>query len=202
MVEARAFVAAVCIVLLAACSPQAAGLSGESSPSAGQTTTTATASPEPAALIGVWTRTQDCAGQLTAFAEAGLAESHLDWVTGNWLPEGADPDPSDPCHGARPAEEHSHFFTDDGGFGSYDDDGEQVDNGDYLLVDVDTLSFPSHAAEFGFAGDLLVDFTVGGNAATFEVQLPAGCGGTCADAYAWALSAFYDGEAWDREPAS
>jgi hypothetical protein len=198
IVIARACLALACIVILAACSTQA-----PPSPSA-QQSIAASAIPTvaPAAIVGVWTRTQDCAGQLAAFAEAGLAESHLGWVTGNWFPEGAEPDPADPCNGSRPAEEHSHFFTDAGEFGSYDADGEQVDNGDYELVDDGTLSFPSHAAEFGFDGDVLVDFAVDGDSATFEVQMPSGCADACADAYAWALSAFYEADPWDREPGS
>lgn len=182
------------VLVLAACSPAAV-----TSPSVAESLE-ATASPTPAAVVGVWARTQDCAGQLAAFDEAGLVDSHLGWVIGNWFPEGSEPNAADPCAGARPAEEHSHFFTAAGEFGSYDANGEQVDDGDWVLVDGDTLGFPSHAAEFGYDGDLLVDFTVNGDAATFAVQLPDDCTAACADAYAWALSAFYEAEAWGREP--
>jgi hypothetical protein len=45
--------------------------------------------------------------------------------------------------------EHSHFFTTDGQFGSYDELGAQVDNGDYEIVKESMLAFPSHGAEFG-----------------------------------------------------
>ena len=130
-----------------------------------------------------------------------MAESHLGWVTGNWFPRVRDPDSADPCNGSRPPEEHSHFSTDASEFGSYDADGQQVDNGDYVLVDDDTLSFPSHAAEFGFEGPLLVDFAAEGDTATLEVQMPADCSGPCADAYAWALSAFYEADPWEHEPS-
>ena len=64
----------------------------------------------------------------------------------------------------------------------------------------DTLSFPSHAQEFGYAGDVLVDYEIAGDTATFHVQLPDACEAACADAYAWALSAFFDAKTWEREP--
>jgi hypothetical protein len=180
-------------VVLVACSPAAV-----TSPSVAESLES-TASPMPAGVVGVWTRTQDCAGQLAAFDDAGLVDSHIGWVIGNWFPEGWEPNLADPCEGARPAEEHSHFFTAAGEFGSYDANGEQVDDGDYVLVDDNTLGFPSHAAEFGYDGDLLVEFTVNGDTATFAVQMPDDCTAACADAYAWALSAFYEADAWGRE---
>lgn len=136
---------------------------------------------------------------LAAFIEAGIAESHSDWIVGNWIGEGADADPAALCAGARAAEVHSHYFTEDGEFGSYDADGEQVDGGDYALLDSDTVSFPSHAEEFAYSGDILVDYAVTDDSATFEVQLPADCTGTCLDAHAWAISAFFGTTPWSRE---
>jgi Tol biopolymer transport system component len=93
--------------------------------------------------------------------------------------------------------EHSHFFTDDGAFGSHDEHGEQVDHGDYVAVDRDTLAFPSHASEFGYDGDLVVDYGIDGDIATFDVTLPESCADGCAEAYAWTLSAFASGP-WTR----
>jgi hypothetical protein len=61
------------------------------------------------------------------------------------------------------------------------------------VVDDDTVSFPSHASEFAYDGDLVVEYSVSGDVATFEVALPESCVDTCADAYAWALSAFASG---------
>jgi hypothetical protein len=160
----------------------------------------AAASAVPPVLIGTWTRTQGCEGQLAAFVEAGLIPSYADWITGNWVgdPAEVDVDPDDLCAGARPDEEHSHFFTEDGRFGSYDAAGEQVDDGDFAVVDADTLSFPSHSAEFGYDGDILVTYAVSGDSATFEVQVPSGCEDACLLAHAWALSAFYGPDPWSR----
>jgi hypothetical protein len=96
--------------------------------------------------------------------------------------------------------EHSHFFTDDGSFGSHDEHGEQVDDGDYDVVDGDTVAFPSHASEFGYDGDLTADYEISGDVITFDVVLPEPCEDTCKDAYAWALSAFASGP-WTRGEA-
>ena len=136
---------------------------------------------------------------LAAFQEVGLAESQLDWIIGNWVANPAgEIHADDVCEDARPAEEHSHFFTADGQFGSYDAAGEQVDNGDYAVVEPGTLSFASHAAEFGYDGDILVDYTVSGDSAEFEVLVPADCEDACSLAHAWALSAFFGTEPWTR----
>lgn len=127
---------------------------------------------------------------LVVFDAAGLAESHLGWLQGNFFAEGTGPTQGDVCEGARGPLEHSHFFTDTGEFGSYDENGNQVDNGDYELVDGNTLGFPSHASEFGYDGELTVDFAIDGDVAVFDVVLPEDCDDPCKDAYAWALSAF------------
>ena len=60
-----------------------------------------------------------------------------------------------------------------------------------------TLVFPSHASEFGYDGELTVDYEITDDVVTFDVVLPAGCEETCKDAYAWALSAFASGP-WSR----
>ena len=146
-----------------------------------------------AGLVGSWHRAQSCAEMLTAFEEAGLAESHVEWLQGNFF--GGEPGPTegDPCAGANGPLEHDHFFTEDGTFGSHDENGEEVDHGDYNAVDDDTVSFPSHATEFGYDGELVVDFSVEGDVVRFNVVLPESCVDQCADAYAWALSAFASG---------
>jgi hypothetical protein len=59
------------------------------------------------------------------------------------------------------------------------------------------VSYPSHATEFGHHGDLVVDYSIDGDVVAFDVAVPAQCVGECADAYAWALSAFASGP-WER----
>jgi hypothetical protein len=134
---------------------------------------------------------------LAVFESAGLAESHADWLTGNFFGGSPAPTGSDVCRGARGPLEHAHFFTADGRFGSRDENGEQVDDGDYLAVDASTLAFPSHATEFAYAGDLVVGYAIRDGVLAFDVNLPTPCDGACADAYAWALSAFASGP-WAR----
>lgn len=155
---------------------------------------TETATPE---LIGFWHRAQTCGEMLAAFEEAGLAQSQRGWLQGNFYGGKSGPKKGDPCVGAEGPLEHDHFFTADGGFGSHDQNGEEVDGGDFDLVDGNTVSFPSHAEEFGYDGDLVVDYTVSGDGVTFVVALPDPCVKACADAYAWALSAFASGP-WER----
>ena len=148
-------------------------------------------------LIGSWHRAQTCAEMLAAFQQAGLAGSHREWLQGNFFGGAPGPTEGDVCEGALGPLEHDHFFTAAGGFGSHDENGEEVDGGDFEVVDDDTVSFPSHAVEFGYDGDLVVDYAVSGDVATFAVVLPESCVDTCADAYAWALSAFASGP-WER----
>jgi hypothetical protein len=146
-------------------------------------------------IIGYWHRPQTCAELLTAFEAAGLAQSHIGWAQGNFYSGEKGPTTGDPCAGAEGPLEHSHWFTETGEFGSHDQARQQVDYGDYTLVDSDTLSFPSHSTEFGFEGDILVDFRIDSGGATFEVTIPQTCDSACQDAHAWALSAFASG-AW------
>jgi len=141
------------------------------SPSA---TPTVAASPTPiaSAIVGSWHRTIDCKDARAAFAKYGLLETASDWV----------------CPAGSPPHPHSHFFTAEGQFGSRDPGGQQVDDGDYVLIAPDTLEFPSHEREFGYK-PILVKFAVKGTA-MFSVQVPKTCTDKCADGYGWALSAF------------
>ena len=68
----------------------------------------------------------------------------------------------------------------------------------YPEVEADTLSFPSHSAEFRLGGVILADYQVSGDSATFEVQLPSDCDDACLDAHAWAVSAFFGPDPWTR----
>jgi hypothetical protein len=104
------------------------------------------------------------------------------------------------CAGAVPAREHSHFFTSGGQFGSLDETGGQVDDGDYKVTSPGVLTFPSHAREFGYTGEITVGYEVDGDTATFNVRLPNVClqGAHCTEAYGWALSAFFGPAPWHR----
>ena len=71
------------------------------------------------------------------------------------------PEQGNPCADAEGPLEHDHFFTAAGAFGSHDQNGDEVDSGDFEIVDDDTVGFPSHAAEFGYDGDLIVEYASG-----------------------------------------
>ena len=123
-------------------------------------------------------------------AGSRLVESHRDWLQGNFYGGQSGPKTGDPCAGAQGPLEHDHYFTGDGGFGSHDQNGEEVDDGDFEEIDADTVSFPSHAEEFGYEGDISVDYAVNGDVVTFKINMPNPCVDACANANAWAMSAF------------
>jgi hypothetical protein len=190
------------VVVVAACSapvsvtlPPKATASPAGSPAASEPAATGTLADQ---IEGDWHRAQTCEEMLAAFEAAGLAETHRMWLQGNFFDEGTAPTTGDPCAGATGPLEHAHFFNPDGAFGSYDQEGNQVDDGDWLL-DGTKLAFPSHSEEFGYDQPVEVGFTINeaGDVVTFDVTLPDGCTGACADAYAWALSAFASGP-WSR----
>ena len=149
-------------VLIVLALVSAAGCGGEAESdaddSASSSDPTETSPPSAAAtsdLVGTWHRAQGCAEMLAAFEEAGLAKSHRGWLQGNFYGGEPGPKSGDPCADARGPLEHDHYFTAEGQFGSHDENGEEVDDGDYAELDADTVTFPSHAQEFGYDGDIL-----------------------------------------------
>jgi hypothetical protein len=178
-----------------------AGSVAQTTASTGATTSVETSStttvPSDTPVLGSWHRAQTCQEMLAAFEAAGLAESQREWMQRNFF--GGEPGPAtgDACAGAAGPLEHDHFFTAAGEFGSHDENGEEVDGGDFAFVDDNTLAFPSHATEFRYEGDVLVDYSIKGDIVTFEVQMPDACSDACADVYAWALWAFATGP-WQR----
>jgi hypothetical protein len=152
-------------------------------------------------LVGDWTRTQSCQEQLADFRAKGLVDAEgYQWVTANWVSGAPSPQGSDYCAGAAAPIPHTHFFTAGGQFGSRDENGRQVDDGDYQLVAPGVVTFPSAAREFRYSGTITVQYVVAGNEAKFDVQVPKDCvkDPHCTDAYGWALSAFFTGSPWVR----
>ncbi|HEX7196763.1 MAG TPA: hypothetical protein VF364_08015 [Candidatus Limnocylindria bacterium] len=128
-----------------------------------------------AAIVGVWEGEHECEGIADALAEAGFEETVvIENIVGNGLLPGVESpdevtDVTQPCRDATTLE-HSHEFTADGEFFSYDQDGEEVDFGNYELVDEDTLVIGAPDRP-----DVTFDFTIEGDHLTLEPQLPAGC---------------------------
>jgi len=148
-------------------------------------------------LIGSWKRTVSCTAFLSAMRNAGITET----VQKEWLANVGAFDPAQPgdvdtqCKNA-PHVKHSHFFTKTGKFGSRDPNGTLADTGDYRVVGPHSLSFPSHAREFGYP--IKVRYRISAGKLRFTVLVPRSCSENCQEANAWALSAFYPGPPFTR----
>jgi TolB protein len=137
-------------------------------------------------LVGEWQRVNSCASFVQAFKEAGFIDLAPEMLVGGGYFTSLDQiDSTDLCKGATEVV-HSHFFTADGRFGSHDDRGRQVDDGRYQMLDNRTITFLP-------GGDVTVHFNIEGDTLMFEVVVPEPCVGSCREATAWALSAFYPG---------
>jgi hypothetical protein len=142
-------------------------------------------------LVGEWQRVNSCASVVQAFKEAGFIDLAPEMLVGGGYFTSLDQiDNTDLCKGATEVV-HSHFFTANAGFGSRDENSNQVDDGSYRMVDDRTITFPSN--------DVTVHFSIEDEALMFEVVVPDPCVGSCRVETAWALSAFYPG-AFQRMP--
>jgi len=134
------------------------------------------------------------------------------WMGGGITPGGTDPTAADYCRGAT-AVVHSHFFTPDGRFGSYDENGQQVDDGTYELRGDDEIVFGKSLAS---ATTIIVTYRIDATdhlsflavsapecSAGEAARPPAGSSGvgvaTCRWDHGWAISAFYPGS-YQRVP--
>ena len=128
----------------------------------------ATSGARPASIVGRWEVSRTCEGMVEALDAAGLGALAPSMV-GDYFPG---PGPKqlahkpDVCEGAK-AEPHSHFFTDDGQFGSIDKDEQQVDDAPYTVVDDHTLRL---SLEFG---DETYRYSIVGDELTLEPVIRA-----------------------------
>jgi hypothetical protein len=190
------FLVAIAAILFAACgsaSPSDSRPSESSVPTpSGAPATAAAASTAPADLVGEWERETRCEEIVAALQAAGL-EKWIVEVAAGFVPGASGPDavqdPADPCRDAVPLR-HSHFFTTDGQFGSRDQDGNQVDDGTYRIVDEGTFVV---SKEFP---DVTFQYTIDGDSIAFEPVIPA-CSPDCFEA-AWSMSVAFPGHEWRR----
>jgi hypothetical protein len=152
----------------------------------------ATASPRPA-LVGQWELDRTCQAIVAALTKAGHPELIRvgvgELVKGNIngeVPSGWDP--KQPCSTALPPTPHSHTFWPNGMFNSYDENGNEVDDGPWAIVDDQTFTIGESTFKYAIAGDAL----------TFEPVVPADCSGQCKDALGWTYSVSFPGSAWHR----
>jgi len=203
------FGAARCWWLLAAIVAGCAGSPAAGSPSAilpaspGAASTaaaaaTASSAPTPSAsqrsaLVGQWELDRTCQAIVDALTKAGHPElirgAAGELVKGNINGEvPADWDPTHPCATALPPTPHSHTFWPNGMFNSYDENGNQVDDGPWAVIDDHTFTIGKSTFIYSVAGDAL----------TFEPVVPADCSGQCCDDLGWMYAVSYPGSAWHR----
>ena len=170
---------------------------GSSNDATSPADSTSSAEPAPSAvnrneLVGEWKRETTCAELVQAIRDAGLGKFAADAAAGNGFVPGVESadqlaDPKQPCKGAIPRE-HSHFFTEDGAFGSRDWNGEEVDDGTYR-VDGATLVI---SKEFP---DVTFRHRIEGDTITFDPEIPEQCSTfRCV----WSVSMAYPGKKWKR----
>ena len=146
------------------------------------------------ALVGTWERETRCPEVISVLTEAGMEQWILDAVAGNgFVPGVTDPDqiadPANPCAGAVPRK-HSHYFTEEGRFGSLDWNGEPVDDGTYEVIDDNTF------VVFKEFPDVTFDFVIDGDTIRFDPEIPE-CSPGCFEAV-WSVMVAYPGEEWHR----
>jgi hypothetical protein len=148
-------------------------------------------------LVGEWERVTTCQQRVDALKDADLEQFAAEHAAGEgWLPGVTRPDdikdPDNPCRGAV-ALKHTHFFTDDGVFGSRDAGGDQVDDGTYRVIDENTIVI---SKEFG---DVTFDYRIksDGDNLLLDPVLPK-CRKSGCFAAQWAVAVAYPGLAWRR----
>jgi hypothetical protein len=155
------------------------------------------------ALFGTWRRLGSCTQFFQAVRKAGTMDEIPEWIAGGVYlasPETA-ARADDPCVGARSVY-HSHSFSPNLQFNSYDEKGEQADDGRYELVGNDTIVFGVVKVRYRIDASDHLSFT--------DVSFPP-CPTptppsisarssvrpedewTCRDNAGWAISAFYPG---------
>jgi hypothetical protein len=145
-------------------------------------------------IVGEWERETTCAELVRGLRNAGMDEVVDEFVAGNGFIPGISVDEpeqidlNDPCKGAVPRV-HSHFFTENGEFGSHDWKGEDVDSGRYRVMGdrlVISKEFPDVTFRFSVEGDTLT---------LDPLNIPAGC---TEFRCGWSIAVAYPGEKWMR----
>lgn len=181
----------VLTLILAACgTSDRESEAAPSTPASSRTASSVSASPAPA-LVGQWERVQRCSELERVMTKAGLRAALLESVAGDgWIPGVTQvdqiKDPAQPCRGSI-ARKHSHFFTDDGLFGSLDAEGQQVDDGPYRLVGDDTVVIGGVTFRYRITG---------GETLRLTPVIPK-CAPKCFEA-GWSVAVAYPGYSWAR----
>jgi hypothetical protein len=184
---------AVSLALLAAACGGADDKGGAASVTAATATTTAAAGASP--LVGEWRRTRRCEEVLEILTKAGFGRQVALGIIAEegYLPgvSSADQiaDSKHPCKGAVP-QVHSHFFTADGQFGSKDQQGQQVDDGTYKIIDDRTFVV---SKEFP---DVTFHYRITEDTIRLDPVVPS-CAPGCFEAV-WSMMVAFPGKTWER----
>jgi hypothetical protein len=182
-------VLALVIVLSAAFAVLLIGCGGDTGTDATDSVQASSTDP----IVGEWQRTTTCAELVEALERAGLDKLAPEAVAGNgFVPGVTTPeqlaDPARPCRGAVPRR-HSHFFAQSGQFGSRDWNGEQVDDGTYVVNDGGTLVI---SKEFP---DVTFHYEIRDGTITFHPVIADGC---LTFRCMWSVAVAYPGKKWKR----
>lgn len=171
--------------------------SGTSSPSsAGQATSEAPSSARPVSqLVGRWEQVHTCATLVASLQDAGLGKI-APAVAGDYFPNSSPKElaaKNDVCSGAKP-QRHAHFFTEDGAFGSLDQNDQQVDDGSYTIVD-------DHVVQIG---DGLFEYTINDDTLALRPTIHSSALAQALDhplafsVAGWQVAVSYGGQPWKR----
>jgi hypothetical protein len=142
IVRATVWISLWLALFVAGCGSDEPTSADDASPSTTAATTATPPGGGESAIVGRWERVHKCSELLDALDEAGLrkvapaliAEDHFLDTNAAELAQ-----KDDPCVGAKAPFVHSHFFTASGGFGSLDENENQVDEGSYEVIDSRTI---------------------------------------------------------------
>jgi hypothetical protein len=189
----RRFIFALVLLASAGCSSSPTTIATPTSPSPTQSMIPTPLSP----LVGQWELNRTCAAIVKSLTQAGLADL-IPQDIGETLklpvnaPLPASWDPKHPCADARPPTEHSHTFWADGTFNSYDQNGQQVDDGSYRIVN-------DHTFIIGGGTPMTFHYLVNGDTIKFRLVMPKECSTKhCRNVLAWAFAVAYSGQTWTR----
>lgn len=148
-----------------------------------------------AEIVGHWQRVTTCEDRVKALQEAGLGQYAVEHAAGEgWIAGVTSPDQikdiRHPCRRAVP-QNHGHFFTEDGLFGSTDAGGNQVDDGTYEATDEKTIVIHK---EFG---NVTFHYRITNESLFLDPVLPKCAQSGCFDAQ-WAVAVAYPGLPWER----
>lgn len=190
----RVLLSVTFVMMTAACN----GSGSPSSTSNRETTPPSPTQTPVSPLVGTWTRVTTCREAVQAQTEAGFEVNVRELAGSEWLLEvDRIADPAHPCKGAVPRE-HSHFWTEDGQFGSLDWNGNQVDEGTYEIIDDHALVMP-YGFEQGPPIQVEFRYDIQGDTLTLNPLIPTNCSTKhCQEAASWSVSVAYPGKTWKR----